>query len=84
MHLLTASLLSSTLRVPCPTSNAGRRAGALSTKQHCALRPTRIAAVALAEPLADPTVEEYNKRMAEKMGWTSLDNPFEYRPERGR
>jgi hypothetical protein len=38
---------------------------------------------AIAEPLAAPSVEDYNKKMAEKMGWTSLDNPFEYRPERG-
>lgn len=29
------------------------------------------------------TVEEYNKRMAERMGWHQLENPFEYRPERG-
>jgi hypothetical protein len=38
---------------------------------------------AIAEPLAAPSVDDYNKRMAEKMGWTTLDNPYEYRPERG-
>ncbi|KAG7671474.1 hypothetical protein Ndes2526B_g09363 [Nannochloris sp. 'desiccata'] len=43
----------------------------------------RACPMAIAEPLADPSVEQYNKRMAEKMGWTTLDNPFEYRPERG-
>lgn len=30
---------------------------------------------------ADSRMEEYNKRMAEKMGW--IDNPYEYKPERG-
>ena len=44
----------------------------------------RASPVAIAEPLAEPSVEDYNKRMAEKMGWTTLDNPFEYRPERGK
>jgi protein-tyrosine phosphatase len=29
------------------------------------------------------TIEEYNKRMAERMGWQQLENPYEYRPERG-
>lgn len=28
-------------------------------------------------------VEEYNRNMAERMGWSQLDNPYEYRPERG-
>ena len=39
--------------------------------------------MAIAQPLADPSVEDYNRRMAERMGWTNLDNPYEYRPERG-
>jgi len=30
---------------------------------------------------ADPRMEEYNKKMAERMGW--IDNPYEYKPERG-
>jgi len=44
----------------------------------------RASPVAIAEPLAEPSVEDYNKLMAEKMGWTNLDNPFEYKPERGK
>jgi protein-tyrosine phosphatase len=30
---------------------------------------------------ADSRMEEYNKKMAERMGW--IDNPYEYKPERG-
>lgn len=30
---------------------------------------------------ADSRMEEYNKEMAERMGW--IDNPYEYKPERG-
>ena len=61
-----------------PRASTGRRPARLNART-----AMKICAVATAEPLTDPSVEEYNRKMAERMGWTNLDNPFEYRPERG-
>jgi hypothetical protein len=75
-----ASSLRSHLGLSMPSMSRAQVRKLCSTKHPCFRSCPPISAIA--EPLA--SVDDYNARMAEKMGWTTLDNPYEYRPERGK
>lgn len=69
---------------------AGSNLGTTHSAQQCRRGPCRLSKASLRPRASANTnnvmsaaVETYNKKMAEKMGWTALDNPYEYHPERG-
>lgn len=66
-------------RLPRVSASAGH-AGATTTTLPA---PAHAATPALRRsPSAEELVLQYNKDMAERMGWTNLDNPYEYHFDR--
>ncbi|PRW20171.1 phosphoglucan phosphatase chloroplastic [Chlorella sorokiniana] len=64
------------LRVSASAGHAGSAVSTLPPPAHAATPALRRS------PSAEELVLQYNKDMAERMGWTNLDNPYEYHFDR--